>query len=90
MLAPIRPCCPIVLPPTKAEGAKFASLWDIEPVAIVTPRSEHAAYGIVADRIVEAFGPTDEQRSQLLPYVTPCLATSTGAGRSRVQAPGAV
>jgi hypothetical protein len=82
-VSPDRAVRTIVLAPNKAEGAKFASLQGIEPVAIVTPRSEHAAHGSVADCILEAPGLTDEHREQLLPHVTPCLATSTDAEGER-------
>lgn len=70
----------IVLASKKTEGAEYAAARGIEPVAIVTPLRVHAAYGIIADRIVEAPGLTDEHREQLVPHVTPCLATSAGAG----------
>lgn len=66
----------IVMAPTKQAGRQHAELVGIEPVAIVTPRSPHAARGLVADEVVEAEGLTAEGRDALMIEVAPGLATS--------------
>lgn len=69
----------IVIAPTKEAGhtaATEAAADGAEIVAIVTPRSHHAARGTTADEILEAEGLTEEQRVALLEEVTPALATT--------------
>lgn len=66
----------IVIAGDKRSGYQEARNLDIKPVAVVTPRSPHAAHGITADRIMEATSLTIEQRERLLPDVLPALATS--------------
>lgn len=68
----------IVLAPTKAAGQEHAESLGIEPVAIVTPRSPHASYGIVADEIVEAPELTAEVVADLMEHAGPSLATTGG------------
>lgn len=69
----------IVLAPTKAAGQEHAERLGLEPVAIVTPRSPHASYGIVADEIVEAPELTAEVVAELMVQAAPSLATTEGA-----------
>lgn len=69
----------IVLAPTKAAGQEHAESLGIEPVAIVTPRSPHASYGIIADEIVEAPELTAEVVAELMVQAAPSLATTEGA-----------
>lgn len=68
----------IVLAPTKAAGMAHAERLGVEPVAIVTPRSPHASYGIIADEIVETPDMTAEVVAELMVHAAPSLATSTG------------
>jgi hypothetical protein len=65
----------IVLAPSKKRGHVEAVALGIEPVAIVTPRSPHAARGFTADEIVEAEGLTVEERETLMDEVTPAIVT---------------
>lgn len=69
----------IVLAPTKEAGYDHAHALGIEPVAVVTPRSPGAARGFTADGIIEHDELTPEQRAELMPHVTPALATTQGA-----------
>ena len=66
----------IVLAPTKAAGREHAESLGIEPVAIVTPRSPHASYGIIADEIVEAPDLTADMVADLMSQAGPSLATT--------------
>ena len=66
----------IMVAVSKAAGAERAAALGIEPVAIVTPRSPHAAYGVTADEIVYDETVTPEMRAELDPHVVPCTATS--------------
>jgi hypothetical protein len=66
----------VVIAGTKRNGYMEARNLGIEPVAVVTPRTPHAAHGVNADRIMEATSLTIEQRDKLLPAVLPCTATS--------------
>ncbi|MDI9889960.1 hypothetical protein [Microbacterium sp. IEGM 1404] len=66
----------VVVARTKVLGAELAEARKIEPVAIVTPRSPQAAYGITADDIVWADDLTTEERAELEPHVLPVLATT--------------
>lgn len=69
----------IVLAPTKQAGQQHAESLGIEPVAVVTPRSPHASYGIIADEIVEAPELTAEVVAELMVQAAPSLATAEGA-----------
>ncbi|WP_455904708.1 hypothetical protein [Microbacterium sp.] len=69
----------IVLAPTKPAGQAHAESLGIEPVAIVTPRSPHASYGIIADEIVEVPDLTAEVVAELMVHAGPSLAAT---GRS--------
>lgn len=69
----------IMVAPTKRAGTEAAEARGIAPVAIVTPRSKYAAYGITADDIAYADGVTDEMRADLDRHVIPCTATSRWA-----------
>lgn len=66
----------IVLAPTKQAGQEHAESLGIEPVAIVTPRSPRASYGLIADEIVEAPDLTAEVVADLMMHAGPSLATS--------------
>ena len=68
----------IVLAPTKDIGYSEARAVGIEPVAVVTPRTLHAARGIVADAMWDAPGLTVEEREALGPHVLPSLVTTRG------------
>ncbi|MFC5930920.1 hypothetical protein D6T64_12060 [Cryobacterium melibiosiphilum] len=68
----------VVMAANKASGYMEARNLGIEPVAVVTPHSLHAARGVIADRIMDATSLTVEQREMLLPHVIPCLATTRG------------
>ncbi|GGH34145.1 hypothetical protein [Microbacterium album] len=68
----------IVLAPTKQAGNDEARAAGIEPVAVVTPRSLHAARGITADELWDAPSLTPEDRETLLPHVLPSIATHKG------------
>ena len=71
----------IVVARTKALGAQLAEDRNIDPVAIVTPRSYRAGYGITANEIVWADHLTHEERADLEPHVLPATATTqTEAG----------
>lgn len=65
----------IVVAHSKAAGAELAEAQGFTPVAVVTPRSLHAARGIPADSVVWADDITDEQRVTLTPHVAPSLDT---------------
>jgi hypothetical protein len=66
----------IILAPTKALGSEHATALGIEPVAIVTPRSPHAAHGMTADNIIEADGLTADERQALMGHASPALVMS--------------
>lgn len=66
----------IVLAPTIRIGYTEARALSIKPVAVITPRSLTAAYGITADEIIEASSLTPEMRDELMPYALPSLATN--------------
>ncbi|RZT59330.1 hypothetical protein EV140_1935 [Microcella alkaliphila] len=68
----------IVIAPTKEAGQDAVSnMTDaVEVVAIVTPRSPHAARGTLADEIIEVEGLTDEQLEALRDEAAPALATT--------------
>lgn len=66
----------IVVARTKALGAQLAEDRNIDPVAIVTPRSYQAAYGVTADDIVWADHLTHEERADIEPHVLPATATA--------------
>lgn len=66
----------IVLASTKVAGQEHAESLGIEPVAIVTPRSPHASYGIIADEIVEAPGMPADVVGELMEHAGPSLATT--------------
>ncbi|WP_156145883.1 hypothetical protein [Microbacterium sp. MEJ108Y] len=68
----------IVLAPTKQAGQEHAESLGIEPVAIVTPRSPHASYGMVADEIAEAPGLSVDVVGELMQHAGPSLATTGG------------
>lgn len=68
----------IVIAQTKRAGADVAQALGVEPVAIVTPRTQAAAAGIVADQIVEAPGLTHDARALLRPLVEACLQAARG------------
>lgn len=63
----------IVVAHSKAAGAQLAEAEGFTPVAVVTPRSEHAARGIAADDIMWADDITADQRAELEPHVLPSL-----------------
>lgn len=69
----------IVLASTKAAGQELAESLGIEPVAVVTPRSPHAARGVIADEIVEAPDLTADVIAGLMVNVSSSLATTGGA-----------
>ncbi|KQQ65712.1 hypothetical protein ASF63_10145 [Microbacterium sp. Leaf320] len=69
----------IVMAATKASGLMEANNLDIDPVAIVTPRSPDAARGVIADRIMEASSLTPEMREKLIDGVTPSIVTTRDA-----------
>lgn len=62
---------------TKRAGKDVARALGIEPAAIVTPRSRHAAYGIEADEVTWTADLTAEHREALTPHVLPAIATTT-------------
>lgn len=64
----------VVVAGDKRSGFQEARNLGIEPVAVVTPRSPHAARGLLADRIMEAPSLSALQREELLPIVLPCVA----------------
>lgn len=66
----------IVIAATKRAGMATAKNLDIDPVAIVTPRSPHAAQGIIGDRIMECSSLTPEMRDALMPHVLPSIVTT--------------
>lgn len=66
----------VIVARTKVLGAELAEARKIDPVAIVTPRTPQAAYGISADDIVWADDLTAEERAELEPRVLPVLATT--------------
>lgn len=66
----------ILLAPTKQAGQEYAESLSIEPVAIVTPRSPRASYGLTADEIVEAPDLTPDVVADLMMHAGPSLATS--------------
>lgn len=66
----------VVMAANKTSGYMEARNLGIEPVAVVTPRSPGAAYGVIADRIMDATSLTPEQREALMPHVLPCIATT--------------
>lgn len=66
----------IIIAPTKQDGQDEAQRQGIKPVAIVTPRSRHAARGTTADEIVEVDGLTDDEREWLMAETVSALATS--------------
>ena len=68
----------IVLAPTKDAGRAHAESLGFEPVAIVTPRSPHASYGIIAEEIVEAPDLTADVVAELMSQAAPSLATTEG------------
>jgi hypothetical protein len=73
----------VIVARTKVLGAELAEARRITPVAIVTPRTPQAAYGISADDIVWADDLTTEARADLEPHVLPLTAAarvSTEAG----------
>ena len=65
----------IYLAATKQAGYDEARALGIDPVAVVTPRSTHAAYGLTADAIEVSDALTPEEVDALMPHVTPSLAT---------------
>lgn len=67
----------ILLAPTKEAGQEEADRLGIAPVAIVTPRSPHAARGMTADLIVETADLTPEQRATLYQEAAPALLTAS-------------
>lgn len=67
----------ILLAPTKEAGQEEADRLGITPVAIVTPRSPHAARGMTADLIVETADLTAEQRAMLHQEAAPALLTAS-------------
>jgi hypothetical protein len=69
----------IVVAGDKQSGYTEARNLGIEPVAVVTPRSPHAARGLTADQIMEATSLTIEWRERLLPDVLPCIYAATGS-----------
>ncbi|MEX8031694.1 hypothetical protein AB6V29_01515 [Microbacterium sp. 20-116] len=66
----------VIVARTKVLGAELAEARKVTPVAIVTPRSPHAARGIWADDIVWADDLTTEERASLEPHLLPLLATT--------------
>lgn len=64
----------VVVARTKVLGAELAEARKITPVAIVTPRTPQAAYGISADDIVWADDLSTEERASLEPQLLPTLA----------------
>ncbi len=64
----------IIVATTKQAGRDRATALGIAPVAIVTPRSMHAAYGITADKVYIDEGVAETER--LMAVVVPCMATS--------------
>lgn len=66
----------IVVAHSKAAGGELAEAQGFTPVAVVTPRSMHAAYGITADSVVWADDITDEQRVTMAEHVAPSLTTT--------------
>lgn len=68
----------IVVAQTKTAGAEEARERGFDPIAVVTPRSPHAAYGLVADDVMWSDALTDGDRAELEPHVLPSLATTQG------------
>lgn len=68
----------ILLALTKKAGQDEADRLGVTPVAIVTPRSPHAARGMTADLIVDSPDLTPEQRNLLYEEAGPALATTQG------------
>ena len=66
----------VVVAHSKAAGAELAEAQGFTPVAVVTPRSLHAARGITADSVVWADDITDEQRATMAEHVAPSLSTT--------------
>ena len=66
----------ILLAPTKEAGQDEADRLGITPIAILTPRSPHAARGMTADLIVESPDLTAEQRSTLHQEAATTLLTA--------------
>jgi hypothetical protein len=66
----------VMVATTKDAGADEARARGFDPVAVVTPRSPHAAYGVVADEVVWSEALTPEARAELEPHVLPVLATT--------------
>jgi hypothetical protein len=66
----------IMVAVTKAAGAEEAQALGFEPVAVVTPRSPQAAYGVAADEVRYSEALTREERATLEPHVAPALLTS--------------
>lgn len=64
----------IIVAATKQAGLDRARALGIAPVAIVTPRSPHAAYGITADKVYIDEGVVETE--PLMAAVVPCMATS--------------
>lgn len=64
----------VIVARTKVLGAELAEARKIDPVAIVTPRTPQAAYGISADDIVWADDLSTEERASLEPQLLPTLA----------------
>lgn len=64
----------IMVAATKAAGSDEARERGFEPIAVVTPRSPHAAYGLVADDIVWSDALTADDRATLEPHVLPAIA----------------
>lgn len=64
----------IVIAGDKRSGHMEARNLGIEPAAVVTPRSPHAARGIVADRIMEATSLLIEDRDRLIEEVLPSIS----------------
>lgn len=69
----------VMLAPTKQAGQAYAESLGFEPVAIVTPRSPHASYGVIADEIVAAPELTADVVAALMSQAAPSLATTEGA-----------
>lgn len=65
----------IIVARTKTHGTAIAEAQGVDPVAIVTPRSPHAARSVTADSIHWSDDLTHEERAGLEPHVLPALAT---------------
>jgi len=69
----------IVLAATKRAGEQATKILGINTVAIITPRTKYAAYGISADCIHDDSSLTPHHRDELVAYARPSIATTRDA-----------